>query len=115
MAAPGGALLEAVSEAVWVGGWVGGECENRAAGGGGGGKPTAHLTGQLPPLCSRPFLVPSPRHPPSCLRVVGVELLHSHTLPGALEVARHIGSLARLWPGTLFVCCLLVSACWRVG
>ncbi|EFN58648.1 hypothetical protein CHLNCDRAFT_140901 [Chlorella variabilis] len=35
-------------------------------------------------------------------RAVGTQVLHSHSLAGALQVAANIGSLARLWPGTLY-------------
>ncbi|KAL4853541.1 Ankyrin-1 [Chlorella vulgaris] len=34
-------------------------------------------------------------------RVVGSQVLHSHALPGHLEVLSHFNSLARLYPGTL--------------
>lgn len=41
-------------------------------------------------------------------RVLAVQVLGSHTLPGMLAVLRHAGALARLWPGTLLVCLLTV-------
>lgn len=46
---------------------------------------------------------------PQTRRVLAVQVLGSHGLPGTLAVLRHAGALARLWPGTLLVCLLTVS------
>lgn len=37
-----------------------------------------------------------------------MQTLHIHTLPSALMVLQHLGELARAWPGTLLVHCIVV-------
>lgn len=51
-----------------------------------------------------------------------MQVLHTHSLPGAAATLRRCGDLARLWPGTLLVFCLVVRArlaalggCLRAG
>lgn len=83
--------------------------------------PVGHVASLLhaanPPTCI-PHTHPTPLLPcwPDC-RVLAVQVLGSHALPGMLAALRHAGALARLWPGTLLVCLLTVSArvCLALG
>lgn len=75
--------------------------------------PAGHVASLLQ-AANPPTRIHTPTHPilpswPDC-RVLAVQVLGSHTLPGMLAVLRHAGALARLWPGTLLVCLLTVSA-----
>jgi hypothetical protein len=48
----------------------------------------------------------------SC-RLTAAKVLHSRALPTAWQVVSHVGALARLQPGTLLTCLILVRhTCW---